>query len=61
MKKKGFLGYRQYVIAGLLIALAAGGRAGQDSWNDCVIQQPTGKGTGADGSRTCRRNAETGR
>ena len=31
------------------------------SWNDCVIQQPTGKGTGADGSRTCRRNAETGR
>ena len=25
MKKKGFLGYRQYVIAGLLIALAAVG------------------------------------
>ena len=25
MKKKGFFGYRQYVIAGLLIALAAVG------------------------------------
>ena len=31
------------------------------SWNDCDIQQQTGKGTGADGSRACRRNAETGR
>jgi len=54
MKKKGFLGYRQYVIGGGVDRLGGGG-------NDCVIQQPTGKGTGADGSRTCRRNAETGR
>ena len=28
------------------------------SWNDCVIQQPTGKGTGADGSRTCSKKMQ---
>lgn len=54
MKKKGFLGYRQYVIAGLLIALAAVGTT-------ALYSSRPGKGTGADGSRTCRRNAETGR
>ena len=54
MKKKGFLGYRQYVIAGLLIALAAvGTTALYSSRQEKEREQME--------SRTCRRNAETGR